>query len=314
MPPLRAIWIDPGSPDLLVLGEAPQPVPRPDEALVRVRAFSLNRGELRRARGATARALIGWDLAGVVDKPAADGSGPKAGQRVVGLLADGAWSELVAVPTRSLATIPESVSDAQAATLPVAGLTALHALRRAGAAVGRKLLITGASGGVGEFALPLARHGGCRVIAQLRREEQAAAARDAGAHEVVIGGDEKALATQAPYDGILESVGGATLGAALASLAPGGTCVTFGISGAGETTFDVTRFYRTGRATLYGFFLFRELDLEPATRGLATLLDLVARGVLKPRISREVPWTDVGRVAKDVYERRIAAKVVALVR
>jgi len=313
MPSPRAVWIDPASPDRLVLRESPQPVARPEEALVRVRAFSLNRGELRRAWGATAPAPIGWDLAGVVEKAAADGRGPTAGARVVGLLPDGAWSELVAVPSRSLAEIPDGVSDSQAATLPAAGLTALHVLRRGGAGIGRKVLVTGASGGAGEFAVALAHHGGAQVVAQLRRAEQAAAARAAGADEIVVGVDEKALASQAPYDVVAESVGGATLAAALALLAPGGTCVSFGISGAPDATFDVSRFYRTGRASLYGFFLFRELELEPAGRGLATLLELIVQGVLQPRITVEAPWTRIASTARDLYERRLSGKVVVRV-
>jgi NADPH:quinone reductase-like Zn-dependent oxidoreductase len=310
----RALLVDPAASGRLVLGEAPLPRPAPHEALVRVRCFSLNRGELRRAWQLDRKAPIGWDFAGVVEAPAADGSGPPRDARVVGLLGDGAWAERVASPTRALAAIPDAVSDAHASTLPVAGLTALLALRRGGAILGRRVLVTGASGGVGEFALGLARHGGARVVAQVRREEQAARAREAGAHDVAVGGDERALAPLSPYDFVLESVGGETLAAAMALLAPRGECVAFGISGSPQATIDVRRFYATGGVTLRGFLLFHELEREPAGKGLAVLLDLVVRGVLAPRVTTEAPWREVARVARDLYDRRLEGKVVLHVR
>src|SRR6202008_775002 len=94
---------------------------------------------------------VGWDIAGVVERAAADGSGPPEGARVVGLVWTGGWSERAAVPTRQLAELPDAVSFEQAATLPVAGLTALHALQIGGFCLGKRVLVIGASGGVGRF-------------------------------------------------------------------------------------------------------------------------------------------------------------------
>jgi NADPH:quinone reductase len=99
---------------------------------VRVEAISLNRGEVRRAGMAEAGWRPGWDLAGTIEQPAADGSGLPAGARVVGLLPSASWAETVAVPTDALAALPDAVCFAQAATLPVAGLTALYALEQGG--------------------------------------------------------------------------------------------------------------------------------------------------------------------------------------
>ena len=100
---MRAVLVDKGAPANLSLGEAEEPTPAPSEALIRVSAISLNRSEVRRAQTAEAGFNPGWDLAGTVERTAADGTGPRAGARVVGLLPSGAWAELVAVPTNSLA-------------------------------------------------------------------------------------------------------------------------------------------------------------------------------------------------------------------
>jgi len=182
-----AVVVDPDAPGRLVIRSVPEPTPDRDEAIVRVRAISLNRGEVRRAGMAAAGWRPGWDLAGVVERAAADGSGPSVGARVVGFLPEGAWAQRVAVPKSALAELPDKVTFSQAATFPVAGLTALHALSKGGLALGRRVLVTGATGGVGDFAVQLARLAGAHVTANVRRADQIAAVRQLGAHEVVVG-------------------------------------------------------------------------------------------------------------------------------
>jgi NADPH:quinone reductase-like Zn-dependent oxidoreductase len=117
---MRAVVVDPQAPARLALGDVERSTPLPSEALVRVAAISLNRGEVRTSQTAAPGWRPGWDFAGLVEQAAADGTGPKAGARVVGLLASGAWSEYVAAPTNAIAELPAEVSFAQAATLPVA--------------------------------------------------------------------------------------------------------------------------------------------------------------------------------------------------
>ncbi len=308
---MRAVIVDAEAPARLGLGEVEEPEPAPSEALVRVSATSLNRGEVRRSQAAETGFRPGWDLAGTVEeRAAADGSGPSEGARVVGLLPSGAWAELVAVPTGSLAELPQNVSFEQAATLPVAGLTALYALEKGGGLVGKSVLVTGASGGVGLFALELARLAGAQVVALVRREEHADLVEEAGAHEVAIGEGAEAAGGLGPFDLILESVGGVVLGEALGMLAQGGTCVSFGNSSGAEATFDVSSFYLTGGASLYGFIIFHDVVAKPASEGLGRLVGLVAEGRLHPRISFEASWTEIGDVAQSLLDRSYQGKAV----
>src|SRR4029453_4535294 len=142
-----AVVVDPDAPGRLVIRSVPEPVPHRGEAIVRVRALSLNRGEVRRSGLAAAGWRPGWDLAGTVERAAADAPGPRGGARGVGLPPGGAGAERVGVPTHALAELPDKVTFAQAATFPVAGLTALYALAKRGPLLARRVLVTGAARG-----------------------------------------------------------------------------------------------------------------------------------------------------------------------
>ena len=141
-------------------------------------------------------------------------------------LHDKAWAQLAAVPTHAIAVLPDEVTFAQAAALPVAGITALLALDIGGNPIARRVLVTGASGGVGRFAVQLAHIGGAHVTAVSASPERARGLTDLGADEVI-----HELTPEGPeFDVIVEGVGGPSLGAAIQRVAADGTVISFASS------------------------------------------------------------------------------------
>jgi len=180
------------------------PKPGPGEALVAVRAFSINRGELALLSQHDPGWRPGQDIAGEV---AAVGDGVtdiEVGQRVAALVDGGGWAEYALAPERRIAALPAGVTVEQAAALPMAGTTALGLVRRGGALLGRRALVTGASGGVGGYAVQLLARSGAHVVA-LARATHTQRLHVLGAAEVVEALDDQV----APVDFALESVGGA---------------------------------------------------------------------------------------------------------
>jgi NADPH:quinone reductase-like Zn-dependent oxidoreductase len=290
------------------LTEVPDPEPLPSEALVEVRAFSLNRGEVKQLPQREPGKVNGWDVAGVVVRAAADGSGPSEGTRVVGVLKLGAWAQRVAVPTEHLGVLPDEVSFEDAAALPVAGLTAFYALDVIGFMVGRRIAVTGASGGVGRFAIQLARDAGAHITAIARRQEGLA---ELGAHEVL--GELEPEGP--PFEGVVEGVGGAVLGAAIQRVGGGGTVVSFASTLDEPVSYPArSLFAQSPRARLYGLFCFDELEhRRTGGRDLERLARLVAAGRLDTQIDLRASWRDFEEAFAALLDRRVAGKAVLTV-
>ena len=311
---MRAVITDPTVAARLRLSEVAQPDPAPDQALIRVEAFSLNAGEVRSALTAAGRYVPGWDFAGTVEKAAADGSTPPEGARVFGFVPQGSWAEYLLARAPMMAEIPGRVSSAQAAALPVAGVTALLGLDSAGPLLGRKVLVTGAAGGVGRLACQLANLAGADVFAVSRRPALPAQLRDDGIRSAEVFETVTAAKQAGRYDVILDGVGGDSLAAALSALAPGGLCVSYG-NGSGLASFDPGGFYHTPGARLQGIWLGNLMAAgDNCTPMLARLAGLVALSRLHPAIDTVLPWTSAAEAAQLLARGEVNGKIVLTIR
>lgn len=304
---MKALVAAPAADGGVELLDVAEPDPISDQAIVDVRAVSLNRGECTALRHAQDGWRPGWDLAGIVTRPAEDGTGPREGARVVGWVNGGAWAERAAVRTAHLAEIPDDLSLELASTLPVAGLTAVGVLSVTGSLLGRRVAVTGAAGGVGRFAVQLAHMAGAHVTAIVGRPERGEGLAELGADQVVVG-----LAPEGePFDMILESAGGDSLAAAISRAAPEATIVSFGNSSGEPATFDPRVFYRKGSPTMLGYLVTYELvHGRIGTSRLAALASLLAEGRIASRIDLEVPWERAAEAIDALMSRRISGKAV----
>jgi NADPH2:quinone reductase len=292
-----------------VLVDADEPPSSAGNLLVDVEYTSINRGEVLRARAAGPGFRPGWDFAGRI----VDTGGHKeltCGMRVAGYVTSGAWAHRISVPAANVAKVPEGVTMAQAAALPVAALTALGALDAGGSVLARKVLVTGASGGVGSFAVHLAALAGAQVTALVRRDAAELAELFPQATRVVSSEkDLSGLEAVAPFDLVIETLGGKTLGAAMTMLSSTGKCVTLGVTDSAKVSFDAERFFMAGTASLEGYVLFRDRKATPA-QGMARLLSLVAQGRLPVPIGLSDNWKNVELVAERLIARTFTGKAV----
>ena len=306
-----------GSPDGLMLREIDRPVAGDDDVLVRVRAASVNAydwGMLKRLPHMLGKLLRlpqtkvrGSDLAGHVETVGKNVSRFKAGDEVFGL-GVGSFAEYATSTERRLALKPRNLTFEQAAALPMAGLTAVQGLRdKACLKPGRRILIDGAGGGVGTFAVQIAKALGAQVTA-VSRTDNLELLRSIGAEEVIDYSQEDFTKRGERYDVLFDVGGGHSLGDCRRVLAPNGIHV---LAGAGQEAWPLIR--RLLEAMLrsriggqrVGTFMARGKHED-----LVVLKELAEAGKLTPVIDRTYPLTETADALRYLGTRGARGKVV----
>ena len=288
----------------LLLRDVPEPEPRGDEAVVSVHSFSINLGEIALIRNRPEGWRPGQDIAGVVERPAQSGEGPRTGERVAALIEGAGWAERVAVPVKRLARVPDGVDLDQAAGLPMAGLTGLALVRRCGDVISRSMVVTGPSGGVGSLAVQLGKLASAEITAIARAGHEPWLSRLGAASVVPAIADANGR-----FDFILESVGRTSLEQAIALVRPAGRIICLGNSSAAKAAFDTFSFFGAENASVETFFSYRAMVPDEIGANLAYLLGLAASGLLEVH-STALNWEEAGSAIALLEWRGTRGKIV----
>ncbi len=326
---IRTVRLDRyGSPTELKPREAPMPLPADDQVVLRVRAAGINRGDglaiegvpyaARLSYGVTRpkRPVPGTDVAGTVVAVGASVTAWRPGDDVVGWAA-GAFADYAVASAQSLLAKPDELTFEEASALPTAGVTALQALRlggvgaddlgSAGEASGGRVLVLGASGGVGSFVVQLAAAHGAEVtgVASTRNVEMV---RSLGAHHV-IDYTRRDVGALTGYDVVIDLAGQVPLGRARRMAKPGGTYVVVG-GGKARTLTGMRRFAWAAVLSPFGPQRLRPLFATPKRDDLATVLTFVASGHVRPYVEAAYGLADAPDAVDFVHRGKARGKVV----
>ncbi|HKV60796.1 MAG TPA: zinc-binding dehydrogenase [Candidatus Acidoferrum sp.] len=312
-----------GGPEVLKYAEAPEPVIRPNEVLVSVKACALNHLDLWVRRGIPGVTfplphIPGSDISGAIAQIGADVSTVKVGQKVVlapgvscgkcaacvagqdnrcrqftnlGYMMDGGCAEFVRAPEVNCLPYPENLTFEEAASIPLVFQTAWHMLvARAELQPGEDVLVLGAGSGVGSAAIQIAKFFGARVITTAGSDEKLQKAKQLGADHLInhktqkIREEVRRITNKRGVDVVFEHVGTATWDDSLASLAAGGRLVTCGATTGFDAKVDL-RFLFSRQLSLVGSYMGTKSELQ-------TVMKLVAAGRLKPIVDRIFPLAE----------------------
>lgn len=321
-----------GGPEVLALQDVDDPVPGAGEVLVRVRASSLNAADWHVMRGdpsivrildrktfgwrAPRQAVRGHDVAGVVEAVGPGVIGFAVGDEVFGEApGEGAFAELVATRADVLVPKPAELTFDQAAAIPLAGTTALTGLRDGGLGAGQRLLVNGASGGVGTFAVQIGGALGAEVTA-VCRDRNVDLARALGADHVVDYRTDDFAESGERYDVVLDLVGNRSLADLRRVLtADGVLLLSGGGTSEGGSLLGPMRLFtiaalRARSARPQRLLAFRA---EPSAAALADLCAMIAAGTLRPVVDRTYPFLELPAAMRYLEEEHARAKVVITV-
>ena len=306
-----------GGPEVLELKEVDKPEVSENDVLVSVHASSLNAGDYFSMRGSPWLArftvgfpkpkdhILGWDVAGQVEAVGGNVTGFQPGDKVFAAC-EGALAEYACVPEDKLAMAPSNLTLEQAAAVPAAAMAALHALRdQANVQPGQKVLINGASGGVGTFAVQIAKALGAEVtgVCSTRNVEMV---RSLGADHVIDYTQEDFARSGRRYDVILDNVGNRSFSDCRRALTPGGTHQPN--TGHGGMSYVIKAYILSA--------LMRQHNSPflsvPNAEDLLYVKDLIEAGKMEPVIDRTYPVSETREAFRYLVEEHAQGKVVVL--
>jgi len=302
-----------GGPDNLLLGEAQKPTLKNGEVLVKVKAIGINPADtiyrnspafITALFGEYRPAVLGWDISGEIVEKAEGTDGFDVGDAVFALLPNArGYAEFVAVNAKMLARKPVHISFEEAAALPMAGLTAWQPLVRGmNIKKGDKILIHAASGGVGHYAVQMAKHLGAEVIAT-----SSAKNRDfvmaLGADRHIDYQSENFWEVIDNVDFVFDSVGGDVLEHSIGVVKPGGTIIS--ILALTNENLKIKAKEKNVNLSLWG--------MQPNGDDLRAIADLISKGTIRPHIAKIYPFAAMAEAHAQVETRRTAGKIVLTV-
>ena len=309
---MKAIIIDePGGIDKLIYTEIPRPTIKPDEVLVQVKAISINPVDVktRAGKGTYGRIkqerplIIGWDISGVVTEAGSD-TNFKPGDDVFGMVNfpghGKAYAEYVAAPANQLALKPSAITHAEAAAATLAALTAYQAmLTKIQVQPGQNVLVHAAAGGVGHFAVQIAKHLGAHVVGTSSAKNKDVVMRLGADEHIDYHGYDWA---NSPYefDFILDTIGGDNIDRSLDVAKSGGTLISIP-SGLSETVTEKAK-----ARGVNGFFFLVSSNGED----MKVLADWLEQGIIKSHVSELVAFEDMGKAHAQVESGRTIGKVI----
>jgi len=314
-----------GSPDVLELQEIPKPIPAEDQVLLRVHAASVNPYDWHFLRGTPTflrlftglrrpkSPRLGADVAGIVQAVGAKVAQFQPGDLVFGV-AKGSFAEYACAAASQIALKPQEISFEQAACLPIAGITALQGLRDKGKVqAGQTVLINGAAGGVGTFALQIAKSLGAHVtgVCSPRNVE---ILRSIGADEVIDYTQEDFARSAQRYDLLFDLVGNRSLDDCLSVLQPNGTYIACGGGGPDRSSWNLL--VHLAQDAVRSRFVSQKMPglLAKVNReDLAILADLVQAGKVVPVVDRVYSLREIAEAVRYVESGHVRGKVVIAV-
>ena len=297
---MHAVVVRRRSDPRLEIAEVDVPVAGMGDLVVDVDYIALNPGELRSIEHAPDGARIGWDFAGRVARPAESGGGPALGARVVGLMRRGAWAERIAVQADMVAELPDAVDMTEAVCLPVPAMTAFVSLRSGGFIYGKRVLVTGAAGAVGQYVCQLALASGAKVSASVRREAQMRSVTCHGAVDVrVTKGVDAFFEDGRRFDLIIDIIGTNIAEQVPTILKPGGVYVLVAAAGGESVTLPILDMIAAnGRVQFVNLFAEIERGPETGAEILERLTTHLAEGYLTAIVGEAGRLSEIDEIAR----------------